>query len=281
MEASMTRGSLSLRLCVSLAMLCLAAGFVQAQPRCDDDDESSDVGDPACSITKIVTELETTPPTATFSGLFCDDPVVSAGQTDGTLQTLLVLSSGVNQVKVSLEGNAGAADTLFVIACPCAECSTLLTVGQPGPAGSNGGAGAPGPTGPTGPAGSTGPSGPTGPTGSAPDEPGEGYCCGLAYEAPGCENLACQNAVCTIMPECCTDAWGFDCSDLAVTLIEECGCCDCCSGGNGLGCNCADCEDYICDVDPFCCEVEWDIVCDGQALCDCECCFTDSCFLTP
>ena len=143
----MIRDPLSLRWWLSWALLALLAGFAQGQGPCNEEDEGDES---ICSITKVVTELETIPPTATFSGSFCDAPVVSAGQTDGTLQPLIVLSSGPNQIQVSLEGQAGAADTRFVISCPCTECNMFLTVGQPGPAGPNGIAGPAGTLGPQG-----------------------------------------------------------------------------------------------------------------------------------
>ena len=119
-----------------VAVVCAATALSQAHAPCDDEDEGGD--GPTCSITKVTTELEAVPVTATFWGSFCDDPVVYAGQRDGTVQSVLVLSSGASHVTVSLEGNAEPADTLFVISCPCAECSSLLTVGKPGPPGPDG-----------------------------------------------------------------------------------------------------------------------------------------------
>jgi hypothetical protein len=106
---------------------------------CDDEDEIGDVV-LGCEVTKVTTSLEGPVPSTTFWGTFCDGPTVFAGQTDGTLQPLLVLSASPSFLTVDLTGNDDPADVVFKIGCPCETCDYKLTLGAGGP------------TGPTGPA---------------------------------------------------------------------------------------------------------------------------------
>ena len=109
---------------------------------CDDEDELTDVV-LGCRVTKVTTSLDGPVPFATFWGTFCDGPTVFAGQTDGTLQPLLVLSASPSFVTVDLTGNDDPADVVFKIECPCETCDYKLTLGSVGPTG---------PTGPVDPA---------------------------------------------------------------------------------------------------------------------------------
>ena len=95
-----------------------------------------------CFVTKVTSDLDGPLPTATFWGTFCDSPTVSIGQTDGSLQDAIVLSSAPGFVTVDLTGNADPMDALVRIECAPKVCDWKLTIGAVGPTG---------PTGPTGP----------------------------------------------------------------------------------------------------------------------------------
>lgn len=108
-----------------------------------------------------------------------------------------------------------------------------------------------------------------------------GVCC-TANGTPGCENAACQAAICAIDNFCCVTSWDALCADYAFTNAEAGGPCanvsncpppagnngGCCtSGGNGsVGCDNAACEAAICAIDPFCCNNVWDGVCADDAI---------------
>jgi hypothetical protein len=232
---------------------------------CDDDEIPSDQV-LTCDITKVTTDLDSPIPTATFWGEFCENPTVTAGQTDGSRTAVLILGAGNGFITVDLSGNDDPADVLFDITCPCEHCTCKLTIGAVGPTGAQGpqgkqgedGAdGATGPTGPkgskgsdgsngaqgpqgkqgeagpAGPAGPPGPPGPTGPTGP-PGTKGKG------------------NG---------DDGGGTPCD-----------CCDKVAAGTP-GCDsCPPCEDTVCAIEPFCCVVVWDSICDSIAAQNCTCC---------
>ena len=107
-----------------LIVLTSATLASTADDVCDDE-----AGDAVlnCFTTKVTTDLDAPVPTATFWGSFCDDPVISAGQTDGSLTPVVVLSSDTGFVTIDLTGNADPADVLFVIGCPCDTCGTRVT----------------------------------------------------------------------------------------------------------------------------------------------------------
>ena len=211
------------------------------------DDEASAGLTLDCDVTKVTTDLDSGP-SATFWGMFCDNPAVSAGQTDGSSTPVMILSAGTSFITVDLTGNDDAADVVFTIECPCETCLTQVTIGAVGPTGEQGDQGKIGPPGADGAqgdqgkAGPPGPPGPTGPTGPAGGKKGG--------DGGG-------------------DDGGDDGGDPPVP-------CNCCNGGNGLGCDCADCEAAVCGADPFCCNTTWDTICDGSAASLCTCC-TDGC----
>jgi hypothetical protein len=228
------------------------------------DDEAPDVT-LTCETTKVTTDLDSPVPTATFWGTYCESPLVFAGQMDGTLAAVMILSNGLNFITVDLTGNDDPADVLFVVECPCDWCRNELTIGAVGPTGPTGpmgphgpfgptgptgpkgapgAAGADGPTGPTGPAGPPGPTGPTGPTGPAGTK-------GTKGDDGGTDD-------------------GGDGGDGGGPVP-----CDCCNqaGMGNTGCpSCQPCEDVVCAYDSFCCDTVWDGVCDGEALSLCTCC---------
>ena len=110
------------------------------------DDESNDNTQVLiCDVTKVTTDLDSSPTTATFWGTFCENPSVTAGQTDGTNTGVMVLSSGDNFLTVDLTGNDDPADVAFEITCPCDVCGCKLTIGAVGPTGADGADDAPGP----------------------------------------------------------------------------------------------------------------------------------------
>ena len=111
---------------------------------------------------------------------------------------------------------------------------------------------------------------------------GGGYQCGSwtsgdclrAGDTPFCNDPACCEAVCTIEPFCCSNAWDSFCVGYAV---------DRCRRGCGLstsgscyfphltpGCDDSECCKTVCEEDPICCSVSWDGFCSKEALDLCE-----------
>jgi hypothetical protein len=191
---------------------------------CDDENMDED-GDTVltCFVTKVVTDLEAAIPTATFFGEFCEMPVVSAGQEDGTLQPLMVLASGLNFITVDLGGNTDPSDILFRIECPCETCDCKVTLGAVGPQGPEGPPGPPGPPGPTGP---TGPTGPPGKGKGGGDPPVEHCNCCDAHGGLGCDNAECEALVCGIDSFCCSVMWDSVCAGEAAGFPECVECCE-------------------------------------------------------
>jgi hypothetical protein len=107
-------------------------------------------------------------------------------------------------------------------------------------------------------------------------------CC-IANGGVGCDDPACQEAVCAIDPFCCDVAWDGICAGEAADLCKVCGTTggcpksanDCCvaSPDGTPGCNQPACCESVCALDPFCCDTSWDGICAGEALVDpnCEC----------
>jgi len=263
---------------------------------CDDADELVDTI-LTCLVTKVTTDLDAAIPTATFWGSFCDNPVISAGQTDGTITEVLVLDSGSGFATVDLTGNDDPANTLFKIVCPCDVCTCKVAIGAIGATGATGPQGPEGPAGPTGP---TGPTGPKGGKGGCVDVPGPVCNCCTGGDGVGCDCQDCQDIVCGADSFCCNTAWDSICDGAATSMCGCCegqdpgGCgvvedcsggggggdggsdpgppCNCCAGGNGVGCDCAGCQDTVCGADSFCCNTAWDSICDGAAQTMCTCC---------
>ncbi|MHC4428801.1 MAG: DUF7901 domain-containing protein, partial [Planctomycetota bacterium] len=112
--------------------------------------------------------------------------------------------------------------------------------------------------------------------------------CDVANGSPGCSDLYCCDAVCSLDSFCCDTEWDQSCADQAfvgdgtgVCEVQECGgpgtgdcfvangtpyCEDVCDGQP-----CTGCCDVVCTLDPFCCDTEWDGICVGEAedLCGC------------
>jgi hypothetical protein len=95
--------------------------------------------------------------------------------------------------------------------------------------------------------------------------PGSSNCC-EANGGLGCDDRACEAAVCAADAFCCETEWDGICAGEALNLCGDlCGS-TCCVSSGGLGCDDPDCQAAVCAADPFCCDVEWDGVCAGEAL---------------
>ncbi len=108
---------------------------------------------------------------------------------------------------------------------------------------------------------------------------GSGPCC-TAHAGQGCENAACQAAICAADPFCCDTQWDGLCAGDAIANANGGGACagisDCPGGGGGAGpcctphastgCENAACQAAICAADPFCCDTQWDGLCSGAAV---------------
>ncbi|MHC5026555.1 MAG: M12 family metallo-peptidase [Planctomycetota bacterium] len=109
--------------------------------------------------------------------------------------------------------------------------------------------------------------------------PGIGNCC-TPNGTPGCDNLACCEAVCGADAFCCDSTWDVICSNSALGLCAVCQfACpgdggDCCVANHTIGCDLTACCQLICPADPFCCETAWDQICANAAVAQCEACYT-------
>jgi hypothetical protein len=104
---------------------------------------------------------------------------------------------------------------------------------------------------------------------------GVSNCC--TGPGPGCDDPACEAAVCAIDPFCCDVAWDSICigeaEDLCGDLCATGGSCppaanDCCTTG-GPGCSDVACCDIVCALDAFCCDTAWDSICVDEAVANC------------
>jgi hypothetical protein len=103
---------------------------------------------------------------------------------------------------------------------------------------------------------------------------GAGDCC-EPNGSPGCEDAACETAVCDADPFCCDTEWDQICADGAAKLCGKLcggppptGCPgegDCCEANGTPGCDDAACCEAVCVADAFCCDVEWDQICADSA----------------
>ena len=104
--------------------------------------------------------------------------------------------------------------------------------------------------------------------------PGEGNCFDPdGNGTPGCNDLACCEAVCAADPFCCDVEWDSACADEAAELCGNPACPGegSCFEANGTpGCDDPVCCNKICLIDPFCCDVEWDSACADEAADVCQ-----------
>ncbi|MCX4242148.1 hypothetical protein [Paraliomyxa miuraensis] len=117
---------------------------------------------------------------------------------------------------------------------------------------------------------------------------GGGDCC-AANGTPGCDDPACEAAVCALDPFCCSMEWDGICADEA-TMECPVLCPPMATGGTGVmttgvgtgggdpsccvphgfpGCDDPACEAAVCALDPFCCSTEWDGICVDEAGMEC------------
>jgi hypothetical protein len=105
---------------------------------------------------------------------------------------------------------------------------------------------------------------------------GASNCC-EAHGGVGCDDPACQAAVCGADPFCCDVEWDQLCADAAANLCGKLcggggGASNCCVPNGGLGCDDPGCQAAVCGADPFCCDVEWDQLCADAAVGLCKIC---------
>ncbi|NUN12242.1 MAG: CHRD domain-containing protein [Myxococcales bacterium] len=97
-------------------------------------------------------------------------------------------------------------------------------------------------------------------------------CC-FTHTTAGCDNLPCQNCVCSTDAFCCGTAWDSLCVSIASDQCgSACGCPanDCCGSHDDTGCNNPACEACVCGLDGFCCDTAWDSICVGEAGLECN-----------
>ncbi|MCA9291352.1 MAG: hypothetical protein KDA25_09495 [Phycisphaerales bacterium] len=100
--------------------------------------------------------------------------------------------------------------------------------------------------------------------------PGAGPC-DIPNGSPGCDDVACCEAVCAVDPFCCDTEWDQICANEAAEICAVQGPCGPGAGPfdvpNGSpGCDDVECCETVCAVDPFCCETEWDQICANEAI---------------
>jgi hypothetical protein len=105
---------------------------------------------------------------------------------------------------------------------------------------------------------------------------GSGPCC-TAHTGTGCQNSACQTAICAIDAFCCNNQWDGVCAGAALNNANAGGACagisncpspifaPCCSAHSNSGCEIAACQTAVCNTDPFCCTFSWDAFCVAEA----------------
>jgi hypothetical protein len=106
--------------------------------------------------------------------------------------------------------------------------------------------------------------------------PGTGDCCS-ANPSAGCEDMACNDAVCAVDPFCCNNTWDADCAAEAAGICTLCGSAlgDCCSDTGTPGCDDPACVVSICGFDGFdatCCTDQWTQACADEAADVCVTC---------
>ncbi len=109
------------------------------------------------------------------------------------------------------------------------------------------------------------------------DCPNEGDCC-ADNGTPGCSDAECCEAVCSLDPRCCDDAWNAECAETANLLCggvgeQYCGFCpgaeSCCEFHASSGCDRESCCNLVCGLDVTCCTDRWSLSCRRLALDNC------------
>jgi hypothetical protein len=102
--------------------------------------------------------------------------------------------------------------------------------------------------------------------------PGDGDCC-QPNGTPGCDDFACCDLVCALVPSCCDIGWDQECADLAIGACSPDACAgqacpgdgECCVQNGSPGCHDINCCNLVCGSDPYCCDTEWDSTCANMA----------------
>ncbi len=98
--------------------------------------------------------------------------------------------------------------------------------------------------------------------------PGAGSCA-VPDTTPGCDDVACCDAVCISDPYCCTVEWDATCvNEASSACLLTCGptAGDCFTPHPTPGCNVTSCCRDVCNLDSVCCGTEWDAICVDIAL---------------
>jgi hypothetical protein len=96
----------------------------------------------------------------------------------------------------------------------------------------------------------------------------------LPHPTPGCDDIACCEQVCSVVPSCCSEEWDDFCAQLGDELCV--GYCGAAASGTCFGphltpsCDTSACCDFVCLLDPFCCQESWDTNCAVIASLQCE-----------
>ncbi|MFO0828557.1 MAG: thrombospondin type 3 repeat-containing protein [Phycisphaerales bacterium] len=97
-------------------------------------------------------------------------------------------------------------------------------------------------------------------------------CC-TGHGTPGCDDAACQAAVCALDGFCCSSQWDTICAGEAADLCLICGGSppnsNCCVSHGSPGCDDPACQAAVCAFDGFCCSSQWDSICAGEAATTC------------
>ncbi|HMN95392.1 MAG TPA: hypothetical protein PKC43_04175 [Phycisphaerales bacterium] len=113
--------------------------------------------------------------------------------------------------------------------------------------------------------------------------PGDGDCC-IAHGGSGCDDEACCETVCSLLPYCCLVGWDAQCVSVADGFCFDCGgsgfqplCPDdptlgpCYAPHDGPLCEDLFCAALVCVELPGCCETQWDEGCVDAAFTRCIC----------
>ncbi|HWL92190.1 MAG TPA: thrombospondin type 3 repeat-containing protein [Phycisphaerae bacterium] len=97
-------------------------------------------------------------------------------------------------------------------------------------------------------------------------------CCTI-HATPGCDDAACEAAICAADSFCCEEEWDEFC---VAQAVQSCGVCasaeSCCAEHLTPGCSDAECQTLVCDFDSFCCTTAWDGQCVDEAAQLCTSC---------
>ncbi|MEC8320109.1 MAG: hypothetical protein VX012_01780 [Planctomycetota bacterium] len=99
--------------------------------------------------------------------------------------------------------------------------------------------------------------------------------CDVPHATPGCNDIACAAAVCSVpgFETCCTNRWEEHCAQAARAICIGLYTCpgegDCFTPGPTPLCDDPSCCNVVCTYDPSCCRIEWDSTCASLAIQNC------------